>query len=161
MGVFFLCNSLYRRVVFYMIKTDNVLEYVKMFFGGVSTVLAWSLGGWDAALRSLVFVVVLDYISGVCAALFFKKISSEVGYKGIIKKFGIFVIVSAAWVVDDFTGVNILRTVTIAFFIANEGWSILENWGRIGLPLPEALKDALIQLKEKENKKYVEEGDAQ
>lgn len=33
------------------------------------------------------------------------------------------------------------------FYIANEGLSIVENCGRIGLPIPKRLLDALEQLR--------------
>jgi len=112
-------------------------------------VLAEILGGWDVWLKALVLFVVLDYISGVLAAFYEKKLNSAIGFKGIIKKVFIFVLVAVAFEVDILTGTNIIRCAVIGFYIATEGLSILENAGRAGLPLPEILLDALEQMKER------------
>ena len=112
------------------------------------------LGGWDIALQILVVVVVLDYITGVCKAIYNKKMNSTVGLKGIMKKVGYFIVVAVAVVLDRITGgTGAIRTLVIYFFVANEGISILENWGGMGLPLPQKLMDTLEQLKSENNPK--------
>lgn len=127
---------------------------ISFITGTLATTLVYFLGGWDIALQVLVLVVVLDYISGVCKAIYNKKVNSEIGLKGIVKKVGYFVIVAVAVMLDRIIGNSgVLRTLVIYFFVANEGISILENWGGMGLPLPQKLKDTLEQLKSDNNPK--------
>lgn len=126
----------------------NLIDYI---VSGLIT-LAYFLGGWDIALQLLITVIVLDYITGIGKAIYNKKMNSKVGRKGIIKKIGYLVIVALAVVIDRVAGdTGAIRNVVIYFFIANEGISILENWGGMGLPLPQKLFDILEQLKN-ENK---------
>ncbi len=116
--------------------------------------LAWLFGPWDAFLTTLVALVAIDYISGVVSAAACKELSSAEGFHGVVKKVGIFAIVAVASLADRVVPAanGALRSATCAFYIANEGLSILENWGNIGLPLPEVLKKALAQVKDKENR---------
>ena len=95
-----------------------------------------------------------DYISGVIAAAVEKKLSSAVGAKGIAKKIFMLLIVAVANIVDvNAIGEgHVLRTVTTLFYIANECISLIENAGRIGVPVPKKLLDVLEQLKNKDNK---------
>jgi len=115
--------------------------------------LGYFLGGNDGFLYALVVFVVLDYITGVMAAVIEKNVSSEIGYKGIFKKVVIFVLVGVGNVVDQqiIGSGQAIRTAVIFFYLSNEGISILENSARIGLPIPERLKDVLEQLKEGKN----------
>lgn len=126
----------------------NIINYI---ISGLIT-LAYFLGGWDIALQLLITVMVLDYLTGIAKAIYNKKMNSKVGAKGIIKKFGYLVIVALAVILDKVVGnTGAIRNVVIYFFIANEGISILENWGGMKLPLPQKLFDILEQLKN-ENK---------
>ena len=111
------------------------------------TLIVKALGGWDMALQVLVGVVVLDYITGVLVAIFQKKLSSEIGYKGLAKKMMIFLLVYLACLVEQATGTDVLRLIVILFYVANEGISILENAGKLGVPYPDVLKNILLQLK--------------
>ena len=117
----------------------------------VTGALAAMLGGWDMWLKALIIFVVLDYLSGVMAAATQKKLNSEVGYKGIIKKVFVFVLVAVAFEVDILLGTNAVRIAVIGFYLGTEGLSILENAGKAGIPLPEPLKQALIQIRGEEN----------
>lgn len=127
---------------------------ISFITGTLATGLVYFLGGWDVALQVLILVVILDYISGVCKAIYNKKVNSEIGLKGIVKKVGYFVIVAVAVMLDRIIGnTGVLRSLVIYFFVANEGISILENWGGMGLPLPQKLKDTLEQLKTDNNPK--------
>jgi len=112
------------------------------------TIIAKALGGWDMALQVLVGVVVLDYITGVLVAISQKRLSSEIGYKGILKKMMIFLLVYLAVLIEQATGTDILRLAVILFYIANEGISILENAGKLDVPYPKVLRDVLAQLKD-------------
>lgn len=126
---------------------------VNIITSTLATALVYYLGGWDIALQLLLFIVVLDYVTGVCKAIYNKNLNSEVGLKGIIKKIGYFIVVAIAVILDRVTGgTGAIRTLTIYFFVANEGISILENWGAMGLPLPNQLTELLQQIKNDNNK---------
>jgi toxin secretion/phage lysis holin len=99
-------------------------------------------------LQCLVTMVIIDYITGVLAAYTTKRLSSSVGYRGLIKKLCIFLMVAMATVLDSITGgpEPYIRTTVIWFFIANEALSALENMGEMGVPLPGPLIAALEKL---------------
>lgn len=116
--------------------------------GTLLTGVAYFLGGWDTALQTLILVMILDYITGVFKAIKKKKLNSKTGIWGIIKKFGYLIIVALAVIMDKIVGdTGAIRTMVIYFFVANDGISILENWGQMGLPLPQKLHEVLEQLK--------------
>ncbi len=112
------------------------------------------LCGWDKATEVLLWLMVLDYISGVMAAYINANMTldSRKGYKGIIKKFMILVVVSLAHFMDGAIGQIIVQTPVVWFFVGNEGLSIIENASKAGLPVPEKLKATLEQLKEQKRK---------
>ena len=129
----------------------NTIQLVFTALGGW---LGWFLGGCDGLLIALVAFVAIDYITGVMCAIIDKKLSSEIGFKGIFKKVLIFLLVGVANILDVQvigTG-SILRTAVIFFYLSNEGVSLLENAAYIGLPIPETLRDVLEQLHDKERK---------
>lgn len=127
---------------------DYIINYCKFILAFAGGILGWIFGGLDSLIYALIAFVAIDYITGILLAIHHKKISSEVGYKGIVKKFLIFLIVSMGNIIDNYilgTG-STLRTLIIMFYLANEGFSILENAGRLGLPIPKKLKHALQKL---------------
>ena len=129
-------------------------NFINFVTGTLATALVYFLGGWDIALQVLITVVILDYITGVCKAISDKKVNSSVGLKGIVKKLGYFIIVALSVILDKTTGnTGAIRTLVIYFFVANEGISILENWGGMGLPLPKKIFDVLEQLKNENDPK--------
>ena len=133
----------------------NVIQLVFAAIGGW---LGWFMGGCDGLLYALIAFVAADYITGIICAIIDKKLSSEVGFKGIFKKVLIFMLVGVANILDvQVIGSGcVLRTAVIFFYISNEGVSLLENAGHLGLPIPAKLKDVLEQLHdraEKENEK--------
>ena len=99
-------------------------------------------------LYALIAFVVIDYITGVMCAIINRELSSAVGFKGIFRKVLIFLLVGIANIIDvQVIGTGaVLRTAVIFFYISNEGVSLLENAGHIGLPIPEKLKEVLAQL---------------
>lgn len=105
-------------------------------------------------LYALITFMVLDYVTGLISAYICKNISSAVGFKGIAKKVFIMVLVAVGHVIDSkvIGDGTVFRSAVIGFYIANEGISILENSGKIGLPLPEKLLDVLKQLRENNKK---------
>lgn len=129
----------------------NIVNFIT---GTLATMIVYYLGGWDVALQILTLIVILDYVTGVCKAIYSKQLNSEVGLKGIVKKLGYFIVVAVAVILDRVMGdTGAIRTLVIYFFVANEGLSIIENWGGMGLPLPQRLTDLLEQLKNDNNPK--------
>ena len=127
----------------------NVMQFIFASIGGW---LGYYLGGCDGVLYALVIFVVMDYITGIMCAIADKVLSSEVGFKGIVRKVLIFILVGIANILDVQvinTG-SILRTAVIFFYLSNEGISLLENATHLGLPVPEKLKVVLKQLHDKE-----------
>lgn len=125
------------------------MKYMFNFFTStVLTTVLYFLGGWDMALKTLLIIIALDYLTGICDAIANKKINSKIGAKGIIKKVGYLIIVAVSVQLDQIVGdTGAIRNLVIYFFVANEGISILENWGSMGLPLPEKVMEVLEQLK--------------
>ena len=121
---------------------------IQLAFAGVGGWLGYFLGGCDGLILALLAFVVIDYITGVMCAIADKKLSSAVGFKGICRKVLIFLLVGIANILDVQvigTG-SVLRTAVIFFYISNEGVSLLENAGHLGLPIPVKIKAVLEQL---------------
>ncbi len=134
------------------------LVFADITIGGVTTTITYLLGGWSFALQTLLIFIALDYVTGVLKAIYEKKLNSEVGLRGIVKKVGFLIVVALANYLDQLLGNSgALYTLVVYFFVANEGISIVENWAGMGLPIPQSIKNALAQLKkeseEKENGK--------
>ena len=132
---------------------------IQIIFTAVGGWLGYFLGGCDGLLIALVVFAITDYITGVMCAIADRKLSSEVGFKGICRKVIIFMLVGIAHVLDInviATG-SVLRTAVIFFYLSNEGVSLLENAAHLGLPVPEKLKDVLEQLHDRAEKEQEEE----
>ena len=129
----------------------NSIQFVFTAVGGW---LGYFLGGCDGLLYTLLAFVVLDYLTGIMCAIVDKKMSSEIGFKGIFKKVLIFVLVGVGHLLDvQVLGeVGILRTAVIFFYLSNEGVSLIENAAHLGLPIPEKLKAVLEQLHDRTEK---------
>lgn len=128
---------------------DSIQGWFRWVFTLLGGLVVGFLGGWDVALQVLVIFVIFDYITGVTAAFYEKKLDSEVGMWGIFRKLMLFIPIGVGYWVDTVAGVQVFRSMAIFFYIANEGLSIIENLGRVGIPIPEPLKAALEQLKKK------------
>ena len=105
--------------------------------------------GWSEALESLLWLMVLDYISGVIAAYIQRELNSNVGYVGILRKMGILCVVGLANFLDYAMGASMVHSIAVWFFIGNEGISVLENAAKAGLPIPDKLHQTLEQLTKK------------
>lgn len=129
----------------------NIWNGIQVAFTALGGFLGWFLGGADGFLFALIAFVVIDYLTGVMCAIANKNLSSEVGFKGICRKVLIFILVGVGNIVDVHVLQNgsVLRTAVIFFYLSNEGISLLENAGRLGLPIPQKLKDILAQLHDK------------
>lgn len=134
-------------------QNTNFLNYIKIGFLVVGGFLGNILGGWDVALKVLIFLTVCDFITGVLASAYLKKLDSNIGYKGLIKKISIYIMVAVAFQLDNLFGqTNVLRMAMIFFYIAVEGISVLENVGKVDLFVPSFIKDLLVQVREKADK---------
>jgi toxin secretion/phage lysis holin len=130
----------------------EIWNWLQLAIAAIGGFLGWFLGGYDGFLYALIAFIVIDYVTGVLCAIIDKKLCSEIGAKGIFKKVLIFAMVGIAHIIDTQILGSIgedsgaLRTAVIFFYLSNEGISILENAGHIGLPIPEKLKSVLQQL---------------
>ena len=121
---------------------------IQVIFAAIGGWLGWFLGGCDGLLIALLAFVAIDYVTGVMCAIVDKKLSSAVGFKGIFKKILIFALVGVGHILDTMvigTG-SVLRTAVIFFYLSNEGISLIENAGHLGLPIPTKLRAVLEQL---------------
>ena len=127
---------------------------IQLIFTALGGWLGYFLGGCDGLLYALIAFVVIDYITGVMCAIINRELSSEVGFKGIFRKVLIFLLVGIANIIDvQVIGTGaVLRTAVIFFYISNEGVSLLENAGHLGLPIPEKIKTVLEQLHDRAEK---------
>ncbi|MGZ0086809.1 phage holin family protein [Caldibacillus thermoamylovorans] len=114
------------------------------------SLLSIFVGSVDSFVVVLVALVVVDYMTGMIASALEGKLSSQVGFRGIIRKLLMFVLVAAAHLVDLAIGWNmhIIRDAIVFFYIANEFISIVENAGRAGVPIPAVLRKAIELLKD-------------
>lgn len=129
---------------------EHVLD-IRLWSASIGAVLGNFIGGNDGLLYALIVFVVVDYITGVLCAVIEKNLASAIGFRGIFQKIMIFLLVGIANVLDTkILGAGaMLRSAVIFFYIANEGISILENAGRMGLPIPEKMKTVFRQLQDK------------
>jgi toxin secretion/phage lysis holin len=130
----------------------NMLHTIQIIFTAIGGYVGWLMGGFDGFMYALLAFIVIDYITGLMVAVLEKKLSSEVGFRGIFKKILIFIMVGIGNIIDTYLikDGSAIRTAVIFFYLSNEGISILENTGKIGLPIPEKLKKALEQLNKEE-----------
>lgn len=118
--------------------------------------IAHALGGWDAALEVLVWMMVADYITGFLVAGLWQSsnksetgaLDSKAGFRGICKKVAMLGLVGLGVLLDDAMGSSYIRAAIMFFFIGNEGLSLLENLGLMGVPFPAFLRRALEALRE-------------
>jgi len=127
----------------------NIFNTIQFILTAIGAYLGLMIGGWDGFSNALVTFVIIDYITGVMAAIIEKRLSSDVGARGIFKKVLIFCLVAVGHIIDTkiIGSGSVVRSAVIFFYLSNEGISIVENAGKIGLPIPQKLKDILEQLK--------------
>lgn len=123
----------------------------------VGTAIAEGLGGWDTALQTLVILMAIDYVTGLLCAIVWRKspktesgaFESKASIKGLIRKGAILLVVYIAARLDLLIGTDVTRTAVICFFAANDGFSIVENLGIMGVPMPEIVKRGFALLRER------------
>ncbi|AGL03326.1 phage holin family protein [Desulfoscipio gibsoniae] len=123
----------------------NNLKIMLALFGGV---LGSIIGGVDSLVYALVAFMAIDYLTGLLLAIYEKKVSSNIGFKGISKKVLIFALVALGNIIDQYIigSGSFLRTMLIMFYLSNEGISILENAAKMEIPFPQKLKDILLKI---------------
>lgn len=132
-------------------RWDNVIKSIS---GAVGAVVGFLFGQLNGLFWAVIALMAIDYITGVIIAVLDKKLSSEVGFRGLAKKLFILVLIAVGHIVDaQVIGQGTaLMTAVMLFFIANEGISILENAATLGLPVPQKLRDVLEQLRDSSDK---------
>ena len=128
---------------------DRITELLKVAIGGVITALSGFIGGIDGVMYALIAFISLDYITGVAVAVKHKRLSSEIGFWGLVRKVCVVALVGVGHFVDVYvmhTG-DIFRTAVALYYIGNEGVSLLENIGMLGVVLPKKLIDVLEQIR--------------
>ena len=129
---------------------DRFANTMTIIFGGIITAVSGFLGGMDGIMYALIAFISIDYITGVAVAIKQKKLSSEVGFWGLVRKVCILVLVGVAHFIDlNVMGTgDIFRTAIALYYIGNEGVSLLENIGNLGVKLPKKLIDILVQIRD-------------
>lgn len=130
---------------------ESIGVKLKMSLAVIVGGITYLLGGWDKVMEILLILIIADYLTGVGVAIKDEKLNSEIGSKGLLKKAAIFIVIILAAQLDRVieNPANLFRTAAALFYIANEGLSITENVGHMGLPLPQFLKKLLEQLRDK------------
>jgi toxin secretion/phage lysis holin len=125
------------------------MENIRMTLVATVTVGCQLCGGYDNLLHAIVVFVAMDYFTGVVRAAYEKRLNSQIGAWGIVRKVSLFGVVAAANEIDNLLGMgHILRTATIAFFLSNEGISLLGNIAALGVPIPPKLLETLEEIKD-------------
>lgn len=130
-----------------MTRTTNFLNSIVAVCG---TWVTFLFGGWDLALKSLVVLMLIDYLTGLMKGYINRNLNSLTSFKGIFKKVIILLILIVAVTLDRVIGNDgyIFRTLVCFFYIANESLSVIENASELGVPIPKSIKVALEQLRE-------------
>ena len=132
---------------------NNIILTFKIICAAIGGFCATLWGALDGVMMVLLAFIAIDYITGLMVGIVTKTLNSSTGFKGLAKKVFILLLVLIANILDVHImgGSGVVRGVVIAFYIANEGISILENAGKLGVPYPQKLKEVLEQLKESED----------
>ena len=133
---------------------NNMEKYFNGIVAIIATFFTYLFGSWDLALQVLIVFMVLDYVTGVLYAFISNQLNSEVGFKGLVKKLMILVVLIIGVMLDRILGTGnwVFRTLVCYFYIANEGISLLENVANIGIPIPNKIRNALEQLNKDDDK---------
>lgn len=128
---------------------EKLFNTISMVLGVIGGFICNWLGGADLLLKTIIILAVMDYVTGIIKGIYEKKLSSEIGFKGILKKIMIFIVIATAWTIQRLLGDAIaLREIVIMFFVVNEALSLLEN-AAVLIPVPDKLKETLLQLRDR------------
>lgn len=131
----------------------KIIDYIKLAAAQTGAIIGLYIGDITGMIWALLIFAIIDYMTGVTAAILEHNLSSEIGFRGITRKVLLFMIVGLANVLDVYvigTG-GVCRSMVVLFYLANEGLSIIENVARCGVPVPEKLKVILKQLEEEDH----------
>lgn len=132
-------------------------ETISTVAGVIAGLLSWLVGGFDTPILALIICMAVDYVTGLIVAGVFHAspktagggLDSQVGWKGLARKFVTLLIVVIANLMDEVLGLHYIRDAVIIGFCANECISVLENAGHMGLPIPKVLIHAIEELSAK------------
>ena len=123
-------------------------EFLLGIWSLIATGFIYLMGGLDISMISLLIIMIIDYITGISSAIYNKKLSSKIGFKGIMKKILMLCLVALSVVIDRLTGESgAIRTLVIYYYVGNEGLSILENLIECNIPFPEKVIEVLDNIK--------------
>lgn len=144
--------------IYAFMKFNEIFGVVTAFLGGL---IGFVWGEFTPLLAALIALMSIDYISGVTAAIVKKELSSEIGFKGILKKLFILLLIGVTHILDFYVikSAPVLQSAICMFFIANEGISIIENSAALGIPIPQKLISVLAQLKRKGDDEDTKKGE--
>ena len=129
--------------------------FLKTFSAIICGIAGFLWGDLDGLLIALIALICLDYITGLIAGAAHHRLNSHTSVVGLCKKALILIIVAVAHIIDSQVlggSASVFRSAACGLYIANEGLSILENAGKLGLPMPKKLRNVLEQLKEESEK---------
>lgn len=138
-------------------NATQIKDAILAALAAVGAFLANALGGWDALLKLLIALMAADYITGLAVAAIWHKsnksdsgaLDSKAGFRGLVKKCAILLLVYIGVLLDGAVGTHYVRSAVCLFFIGNEGLSLLENIGLMGVEYPEFMKNMLEALRDK------------
>jgi len=147
-----------------MDNMNTIKTTVLGILGIVGSVIAKYLGGWDAALQTLIIFMAVDYFTGLLVAAVFHKsektvngrLESRAGFKGLYRKGMTLVIVLVGSLLDELSGTDVIRNAVVIAYCINEAVSIVENAGIMGLPIPSIIRKALEVMNKKAEQQGVE-----
>lgn len=142
------------------ISANQIKNAVLAALAALGGIAAQALGGWDVLLQVLVGFMSTDYLTGLIVAGCFHRsgktsggaLSSRAGFLGLMRKCSVLLLVLLAVLLDQAAGSSLIRPAVCVFFIANEGLSVLENLGLMGVPYPRFLRDMLEALRDQGDK---------
>lgn len=140
-------------------RAEQIKDAVLAALAAAGAILANALGGWDALLKLLVALMAADYLTGIAVAAIWHRsnksdsgaLDSKAGFKGLVKKCAIVLLIYIAVLLDKAVGTHYVRSAVMLFFVGNEGLSLLENIGLMGVEYPEFMKSMLQALHDKGN----------
>ncbi len=130
----------------------NKFNFVRLIFAFGGFCLNILLGSNGKELSALMLLMIVDYITGLMCGFHNKNLSSSIGFNGILKKIAILCLIMVAGIVDIVIGASVAKAATIFFYIGNEGLSIIENSVKLGLPVPDFVRNALEQIMDDKNR---------
>ena len=132
---------------------EKYFNHISIIVGIIGGIIANWLGGWDMLLKTIMSLAAADYATGVLKGIYTKTLSSDIGFKGLLKKIVMFIVIAVAFSIQKLLNDAIaLREIVIMFYICNEALSLLEN-AAMFVPVPDKLKEVLLQLRDDNHSK--------